>query len=117
MKKIALSLVLLFLLFSCSSSKSTMNGWIGASSRKFINNWGSPIRILNNGDNGQIFVYANQIFIDANPRLAGPSSWNYFYVYVNTNGEIVSIKNEKHKLSPPIMDLNKLIAQDASNTF
>jgi len=103
MKKNVLVLVIL-ILYACSGSKNTADNWVGKSKNSLINTWGPPVRIIQDSENGnEILLYANQIYEDQNttkPRMAGAAYWDYVYVYLNKEGKIYSLKNEKKQLRP-----------------
>lgn len=103
MKKFIL-LSAILLLYACASSKKTGDKWIGDSERNIIKTWGPPVRIINNGDQGEILVYAEQIFTNDNndqgSKIAGPNYWDYIYVYANKDGKIYSYKNDRQQLPP-----------------
>lgn len=116
MKKIILLATLLILYSSCVNTKGVMNGWVGETKQKLIKAWGPPIRILNNDKDGEVLVYAEQVFTNFNngdgSKIAGPNYWNYEYIYVNKEGKIFSWKNEKQKLPPQAIDSNTLISSN-----
>jgi hypothetical protein len=102
MKKNILLLVIL-ILYACSSTKNTAENWVGKSKNSLINSWGPPVRIIQDSENGnEILIYADQIYIDnsASHKMAGRAYWNYVYVYANKEGKIYSWKNEKQQLRP-----------------
>lgn len=103
MKKIVRVFVIL-ILYACSGSKNTADNWLGESKNDLINTWGPPVRVIQNSENGnEILIYANQIYRNQNtakPRMAGAAYWDYVYVYLNKEGKIYSLKNEKKKLPP-----------------
>ncbi|OXB08754.1 hypothetical protein B0A81_08550 [Flavobacterium plurextorum] len=101
MKKITLLLIIV-ILTSCSSSKNTLDGLTGKTRHNLIKSWGFPIRTINNAQ-GQILVYADQVYKNSNnakQRIAGPSYWNYTYIYIDFEGKVYSYKNEKQNYPP-----------------
>jgi hypothetical protein len=112
MKKVIFIAVLFMLHVSCSSTKSSMMGWVGESKQKLIETLGPPIRVLDNDKEGKVLVYAEQIFTNSDnsegSRIAGPNYWNYNYMYVNKEGQIFSCRKEKQNYPPQALDSNKL---------
>jgi len=102
-KKILL-LVAIFILHACSSSKNSSDKWIGESKKNLIKSWGTPIRSIDNAEQGEILIYGEQVYANANneegSRIAGPNHWNYTYVYVNKDGKVYSYKTDKQQHTP-----------------
>ncbi|QOG02023.1 hypothetical protein [Flavobacterium sp. MDT1-60] len=110
MKKYVLLIAIIFLT-ACSSSKTTGDKWIGKTKQNLMKNWGTPIRVFDNSTNGEIFVYADQIYDESNrnnSREAGSSYWNYTYMYVDKNGKVSSFRNEKQNYAPQTLDSDKM---------
>ncbi|MTH14030.1 hypothetical protein [Flavobacterium sp. LC2016-01] len=110
MKNIILLITVLFLC-ACSSSKNSGDKWVGKSKQNLIKSWGTPIRTFDNTTDGEILVYADQVYEkdkDHDSRMAGPLYWNYIYIYVNKAGKIVSFRNEKQNYPPQSIDSDKL---------
>ncbi|WP_394776807.1 hypothetical protein [Flavobacterium sp.] len=106
MIKKMLLLITILVLNSCSSTKNSSENdkWIGQSKKNLIKFWGTPIRTLSNSDQGEILIYGEQVYENANnaegSRIAGPNYWNYTYVYVNKDEKIYSYKTEKQQHTP-----------------
>ena len=104
MKKYILFLFLMILNISCSNTKSAINGWVGKSKQNLIKSLGTPVRTFNTDKDGEILIYADQIYANSDnvngSRIAGPNYWSYMYVYVDNAGKIYSCKNEKQKFPP-----------------
>jgi hypothetical protein len=102
-KKILL-LLTIFVLHSCSSSKSSSDKWIGQSKKNLIKSWGTPIRSIDNAEQGEVLIYGEQVYANVNneegSRIAGPNYWDYTYVYVNKEGKIYSYKKDKQQHTP-----------------
>jgi hypothetical protein len=104
-------LIAILILFSCSSSKITGDKLVGKTKQNLIKTWGTPIRVFDNNTDGQIFVYADQIYDESNrndSRAAGSSYWKYTYMYVDKNGKVSSFRNEKQNYPPQALDSDKL---------
>ncbi|MNR28105.1 hypothetical protein D3C85_1454140 [compost metagenome] len=104
-------LLAIILLAACSSSKNTEDKWIGKTKQNLMKTWGTPIRIFDNSTDGEILVYADQIYDESNrnySREAGSSYWNYTYMYVDKSGKVSSFRNEKQNYPPQALDSNKM---------
>lgn len=115
MKKLFLLIVTGILFLDCSTSKNRSEKWMGESKNSFIKNWGPPVRVFNNAENGEILVYAEQVFVTDNSKdlgLAGESYWNYNYLYVNKEGKIFSKRSEKQKFPPQAIDSQKMMSMN-----
>lgn len=99
-------------LCACSGSKNTADKWIGMTKQHLIKSWGTPIRTFDNAANGEILVYADQVYAsregDKDSRMAGSNYWNYTYIYVDKTGKIASFRNEKQNFAPQSIDSQKL---------
>ncbi|WP_316632961.1 hypothetical protein [uncultured Flavobacterium sp.] len=104
MRKMILIAILLVLSISCSGTKNNTDVWVGKTQQNLIKSWGPPVRTLDDGKEGKIFIYAEQIYANHNnsegSKMAGPHYWSYEYMYINKEGRIYLCKNEKQK-SPP----------------
>ena len=92
-----------------------MIGWVGETKQKMMETLGPPIRTLHNNNDGEILVYAEQVFINSDSRgstIAGPNFWNYEYMYVNKEGKIFSYRNEKQKYPPQAIDSQKIMSMN-----
>lgn len=101
------------LLYACSSSKNTGDKWIGMSKQNLIKSWGTPVRTFDNAENGEILVYADQVYEkdkdrDHDSRMVGTFYWNYIYMYVDKSGKVASFRNEKQNFPPQSIDSYKL---------
>lgn len=110
MKNIILGFAVL-MIYACSSSKNTGDKWIGMSKQSLLKSWGTPIRTFDNAADGEILVYADQVYEkekDHDSRMAGPLYWNYIYMYVDKTGKVASFRNEKQNFPPQSIDSDKL---------
>ncbi len=110
MKKIIV-LCAVMVLSACASSKIAEEKWVGKSKQNLMKSWGTPVRTFDNATDGEILVYADQVYEkdnDHDSRIAGTSYWTYTYIYVDKAGKIVSFRNEKQNYSPQSIDSNKL---------
>ncbi|MHC0440936.1 hypothetical protein [Flavobacterium sp. 3-210] len=102
-------------LYACASSKNTGDKWVGKSKQSIMKSWGTPVRIFDNTTDGEILVYADQVYEkdkEHDSRIAGTSYWNYIYIYVDKSGRVVSYRNEKQNYSPQSIDSDKLAAMN-----
>lgn len=112
MKKIIFLAVILIIHASCSTEKKAMDVWVGKTKQSFIKSWGSPVRTLNNDTNGEILIYADQIYANSNNQhsstIAGSNYWNYMFVYVNSEGKIATWRKEKQVFPPQQINAGEL---------
>jgi len=112
MIKKLLFLAAVLVLQSCASSKKSGDDWVGDTSKNLIKVWGPPVRLFNDGKNGEILIYGDQIYsssnMEAGSRIAGPNYWNYQFVYVNQEGKIYSVRKEKQNYPPQAITSQKL---------
>ncbi|MCR4030547.1 MULTISPECIES: hypothetical protein [Flavobacterium] len=112
MKKTLLLLVLAVLQTSCSNTNKTNDKWLGETKQKLIKTWGPPVRVLHDDQNNEILLYADQVFTkdhNEDAGIAGPSFWKYDYVYINKEGKIYLLQNEKQKFPPQSVDSKNLV--------
>lgn len=112
MKKTLLLLVLAVLQTSCSNTNKTNDKWLGETKQKLIKTWGPPVRVLHDDQNNEILLYADQVFTkdhNDDAGIAGPSFWKYNYVYINKEGKIYLLQNEKQKFPPQSVDSKNLV--------
>ncbi|MEO8238670.1 MAG: hypothetical protein ABI793_06860 [Flavobacterium sp.] len=112
MKKIILLTAILIIHASCSTEKKAMDTWVGKTKQSFIKSWGSPVRTLNNDKNGEILIFADQVYAISNHQhsstMAGSYYWNYMFVYVNTEGKVASWRKEKQVFPPQQINAGEL---------
>ncbi|WP_347053248.1 hypothetical protein [Flavobacterium olei] len=113
MKKLIFLPALVSLFISCASNSSAVVGSVGETKSQILTNWGTPIRTLENNNNGEILVYADQIFINnGSEGMAGKNYWNYNYVYINKEGKVTSTKQEKQNFPPQAIDSQKMLGMN-----
>jgi hypothetical protein len=115
MKKTILIIAIVLLHFSCANTKNSMAGSVGFSQSKLIKVWGTPVRTLSNNQEGEILVYADQVFLDSDSdgfKMAGQNYWNYNYIYVNKEGKVTSIRQEKQSYPPQAIDSQKVLGMN-----
>lgn len=112
MKNLIIIIAIVLLHVSCSGTKSSMVVSAGETKSKLIKTWGTPIRTLPNNENGEILVYADQVFVNEDhsdgPKMAGQNYWNYNYVYVSKEGKVISTRYEKQNYPPQALDSQKI---------
>ncbi|WP_281631743.1 hypothetical protein [Flavobacterium luteolum] len=109
-KTIVMSAFLALFIFSCASTSSTTVA-VGEAKTKVLKKLGNPVRTLNNNQNGEILVYADQIFDRENSdgsKIAGPNYWRYNYVYISKEGKVTSTRQEKQNYPPQAIDSQKM---------
>lgn len=116
MKKIILITAFLILLVSCSNTKGIASVSVGETKSKVIRNWGTPVRTLSNNQDGEILVYADQVFVNSDhsdgPRMAGDNYWKYNYIYINKDGKVTSMRSEKQNYPPQAIDSQKMMGMN-----
>lgn len=113
MKKIILFLGISAVLMSCSGSAATV-ATVGESKQKVIKTLGTPVRTLDNSKDGEILVYADQVFLNnhSDSQMAGEHYWRYNYIYVNKEGKVTSSRQEKQNYPPQAIDSVKLLGMN-----
>jgi hypothetical protein len=110
MKKTILISAVFALFISCASTGPTTVA-VGETKTKVLKSLGNPVRTLDNNQNGEILVYADQIFTKENSdvsQIAGPNYWHYNYVYISKEGKVVSTRQEKQNYPPQAIDSIKM---------
>lgn len=81
-----------------------MTDWVGKSKQSLIKSWGPAIRAINNGENGEILIYADQVYANQNNKYNSEETisnyWNYTYVYINRQGKVESWRKERQVYPP-----------------
>ena len=107
MKKTLLVSVVFAFFISCASANSTAVA-VGETKSKVLKTLGSPVMTLDNKQDGEIFVYADQVFSKKGTRLAGSHYWHYNYVYISKEGKVTSKRQEKQNYPPQAIDSIKM---------
>lgn len=111
MKKLYLLTVILLLTAACTSTKKSMDSWVGKTKQIFIKNSGPPVRTFRN-DDGEILIYADQIYKKADNtngfQMTASNYWEYLFVYINNEGKVTSLRNEKQNFPPQQIDASVL---------
>ena len=107
MKKTILIPAVLALFISCASTSSSTVA-VGEAKSKVLKTLGNPVRTLDNNQNGEILVYADQVFTeDGSSSIAGSNYWRYNFVYINKEGKVSSTRQEKQNYPPQAIDSQK----------
>jgi len=107
MKKTILIPAVLALFMSCAST-NTATVDVGVPKVKVLRTLGNPIRTLDNKDNGEILVYADQVFIKDGGEIVETNYWRYNYVYISKEGKVTSTRQEKQNYPPQAIDSVKM---------
>jgi hypothetical protein len=111
MKKLYLLTFILLINAACTSTKKSMDSWVGKTKQIFIKASGPPVRTFHNAE-GEILLYADQIYKKSdNPNsfaMTASSYWEYLFVYVNNEGKVTSLRNEKQNYPPQQIDASLL---------
>lgn len=102
-------------LISCGSQKKIMNSWIGLTKHDLVMNWGPPAKISDDGNGGEILVYAKQIYLPSSTfydGVGGSSTsqslnmWSYRMFYVDSNQKIYYWRSQNVRIPPTEINLN-----------
>lgn len=107
MKKTILIPAVLALFISCASTNSP-NVAIGEHKTHVLKVLGSPVRTLDNKENGEILVYADQDIVEDGSKIAAANYWRYNYVYINKEGKVTSTRKENQNYPPQAIDSQKI---------
>ncbi|MRX41065.1 hypothetical protein GJU43_17405 [Flavobacterium sp. LC2016-23] len=111
MKKHYILIVILLLNAACTSTKKSMDSWVGKTKQIFIKNSGPPVRTFRN-DDGEILLYADQVYKKADNTNGSPMTasnyWEYLFVYINNEGKVTSLRKEKQNYPPQQIDASLL---------
>ncbi|WP_229029109.1 hypothetical protein [Flavobacterium sp. SLB02] len=77
---------------------------MGETKKNLIKSWATPIRSIDNAEQGEILIYGEQVYANVNneegARIAGPNHWDYTYIYVNQGRENLFVKKDKQQHTP-----------------
>jgi hypothetical protein len=107
MKKTILIPVVLALFVSCASTNSASVA-VGEAKSNVLRTLGNPVRTLDNKENGEILVYADQDIVEDGSKSAATNYWRYNYVYINKEGKVASTRQEKQNYPPQAIDSQKM---------
>jgi len=102
-----LFVLLLLVLYGCAttskspSEKEVMDSWLGSTKAELVLKWGPPVRIADDGQGGEIYVYEKQITFGQFPGSVKSTSTGLSYTnarsatvirsrmfYINKEGKI-----------------------------
>lgn len=106
MKKPILSMLILIFFLSCTSTKKTLNSWLGLTKQQLIMSWGPPTRAASDGGSGEILVYASQGYYAGYNGVGGFTYWDYKYMYIDNSGKIYYWMSKRERIPPTQIDLN-----------
>lgn len=115
-----LTLTICILCFAaCTTIQDQMNSWMGASKQQLYMSWGPPARITEDGNGGEILVYAKQVYLPGGSSTFysdnGTAStsyrnsinyWDYKFMYANSSGIIYYWMIRKEQIPPQEINLN-----------
>jgi hypothetical protein len=101
MNKLIVALFLLTIFSSFRGVKKAMNSWIGSSKTELILKWGPPDRTTSDGGEGEILIYAKQVYISSDYIF-----WDYKMFYIDVTGKIYHWRAERKRVPPAQIDLN-----------
>jgi hypothetical protein len=121
MKKSIFALAAILIVAGCYSTQQTMDSWIGSSKKDLIMSWGPPDRIASDGGDGEILVYAKQVYVPAQTGISTVGSdgnvhtssgtpsrtyWDYKLFYINKNSIIYHWLTRRESVPPKEINLN-----------
>jgi len=115
MKKSILAILLIALSLSCfaigkKKLHAKMNSWLRHSKHELVMKWGMPTRTGDDGNGGEIVLYAYSGSREAIPLLQGDyipaQSWyDYRIFYINSDGIIYSWRTTRERIPPQQINL------------
>lgn len=115
MRNFILLIIIIGFINGCISTQKVMDSWVGSTKQNLIMSWGPPARTASDGANGEILVYAKQIYIPSMTFYNGyggsttsPSQtyWDYKMFWVNSDGKIYHWMIQRQQIPPMQIDLN-----------
>lgn len=111
--KSTLVIVLCSLLFSCVNIKEIMDSWLNHSKQELILTFGPPAKIVSDGNNGEIYIYAQQYFnqglYTGNEWVGQYYYWQYTLFYIRPDGKIYHWLRKTERIPPAQYDINMKI--------
>ena len=110
-----LAFCVLLVLSACESTQKTMDSWLGSTKKDLIMSWGPPTRTADDGDSGEVLVYAKQIYIapstlylsnGTSTTTQAKEFWDYKMFWINPDGKIYHWLSQRQQIPPSQIDLN-----------
>lgn len=113
--KVCLWIAFVIIVNGCTSTKKVMDSYLGRTKSNLILNWGPPTNVANDGQGGEIYIYARKIHYQGSSGITTPTYgggtytssptpgntfWNYKMFYVNSNGIIYHWKVNSYQIPP-----------------
>jgi len=96
MRAPTLCIVLLIVFSGCVSKKTKLDTWIGSSKHQLILSWGPPVRTENDGNGGEVLVYAHEVYIPEYRQ----HYWDYKMMYADKDGKIYHWRMSRQQIPP-----------------
>jgi len=119
MKKTILLLLTLTSLISYVSTQKVMDSWLGSTKQQLIMSWGPAARTSSDGANGEILVYARQVYrapqnstfysdngSSSTSYSPGVNYWDYSMFFINSEGKIYHWLKQRQQIPPQQIDLS-----------
>jgi|GEM_PF-2240794 len=115
MKKLIIAFVLTSLI-ACVSQKEVLDSWLGSNTQQLQMSWGPASRIADDGNGGQILIFATQYYINGSSGYAGDDGivrggsqgytmWYYKFMYADKDKKIYYYRTERLRVPPLQLDL------------
>jgi len=88
---------------SCTSTKKTMDGWIGSTKQNLVLTWGPPTRIASDANDGEIYIYESTFMMYNVVR------YNHRMFYINSDSKIYSWRTASGPVPAQQMNINLYI--------
>jgi len=96
MKKAILIIFISLFLFSCNTQRKALDSWLGSTKYNLILSWGPPARTAEDGNGGEVLIYARHIY----SQQMGWNLWEYKMMYTNADGKIYHWRLTREPVPP-----------------
>ncbi len=108
--KTILCLLAVLLTTSCATSlQDQMNACLGLTKQELVLQKGPPVLKTDDGNGGEIYVYAKEIYMPASNYgvyLQAVHYWDYRFLYINKQGIIYHWLVKKEQIPPSQLNIN-----------
>ena len=98
--KLLILIFIVALLTSCTSTKKTMNSWIGYTKQDLVLKWGQPARKESDENGGQIYVYETEY------QSYATSMYVHKFFYIDSDGKIYHWRTQRGGLPAQQMNIS-----------
>lgn len=100
-----LSLMIVLLLFSCTSQREIMDSYLGTSRRNVILNFGPPDNVYTDKSVGEILIYGQQKSYYNQYNGQTMVWWDYQMFYIQ-NDKVYSWRTSRETVAPQQLNMN-----------